>query len=114
MKRETVKSFFGKTLIFQILFFVAALFLTIYFFPREEKFRYHFQEGKPWKYGLLTASFRLSYLQKSRTDKKRTRQHSTTISTFLCRKRIDRETTDSKISTSVQKRLERPITSSSL
>ncbi len=57
MKRETVKSFFGKTLIFQILFFVAALFLTIYFFPREEKFRYHFQEGKPWKYGLLTASF---------------------------------------------------------
>ena len=49
MKRETVKSFFGKTLIFQILFFVAALFLTIYFFPREEKFRYHFQEGKPWK-----------------------------------------------------------------
>ena len=36
MKRETVKSFFGKTLIFQILFFVAALFLTIYFFPREE------------------------------------------------------------------------------
>lgn len=57
MKRETVKSFFSKTLIFQILFFVAALFLTIYFFPREEKFRYHFQEGKPWKYGLLTASF---------------------------------------------------------
>ena len=31
--------------------------LTLYFFPREGKFRYHFQEGKPWRYGLLTASF---------------------------------------------------------
>ena len=68
MKRETVKSFFGKTLIFQILFFVAALFLTIYFFPREEKFRYHFQEGKPWKYGLLTASFDFP-IYKSQTKK---------------------------------------------
>ena len=101
MKRETVKSFFGKTLIFQILFFVAALFLTIYFFPREEKFRYHFQEGKPWKYGLLTASFDFPIYKSQEQIKKRTRQHSTTISTFLCRKRIDRETTDSKISTSI-------------
>jgi putative nucleotidyltransferase with HDIG domain len=26
-----------------------------YFFPREVKFRYQFYEGKPWRYGLLTA-----------------------------------------------------------
>ena len=92
MKRETVKSFFGKTLIFQILFFVAALFLTIYFFPREEKFRYHFQEGKPWKYGLLTASFDFPIYKSQEQIKKE----------------------QDSISTSVQKRLERPITSSSL
>ena len=36
---------------------IAAVLLTLYFFPREGKFRYHFQEGKPWRYGLLTASF---------------------------------------------------------
>lgn len=29
----------------------------VYFLPREGKFRYHFNEGKPWKYGLLTAPF---------------------------------------------------------
>ena len=35
-------------------FIIAALFIA-YFFPREGKFRYQFYEGKPWKYGLLTA-----------------------------------------------------------
>lgn len=29
--------------------------LIAYFFPREGKFRYQFYEGKPWRYGLLTA-----------------------------------------------------------
>lgn len=40
-----------------MLIYLAAAFLTVYFFPRSEKFRYHFQMGKPWKYGLLTAPF---------------------------------------------------------
>lgn len=39
------------------LLFIAATAIIVYFLPREGKFRYHFQEGKPWKYGLLTASF---------------------------------------------------------
>ena len=34
---------------------VIAALLIAYFFPREGKFRYHFYEGKPWRYGLLTA-----------------------------------------------------------
>ncbi|MDR3266113.1 MAG: hydrolase, partial [Tannerella sp.] len=34
--------------------FVTALIIA-FFFPREGKFRYQFNEGKPWKYGLLTA-----------------------------------------------------------
>lgn len=35
--------------------FIVAAFLIAYFFPREGKFRYQFYEGKPWRYGLLTA-----------------------------------------------------------
>ena len=36
-------------------YFVVAALLIAYFFPREGKFRYQFYEGKPWRYGLLTA-----------------------------------------------------------
>ena len=38
-----------------ILYFVITALLIAYFFPREGKFRYQFYEGKPWRYGLLTA-----------------------------------------------------------
>lgn len=37
------------------IYFIVAALLIAYFFPREGKFRYQFYEGKPWKYGLLTA-----------------------------------------------------------
>ena len=37
------------------LYFIIAALLIAYFFPREGKFRYQFFEGKPWRYGLLTA-----------------------------------------------------------
>ncbi|MDR3141920.1 MAG: HDIG domain-containing protein [Tannerellaceae bacterium] len=37
------------------VFFVITAALIAYFFPREGKFRYQFYEGKPWRYGLLTA-----------------------------------------------------------
>lgn len=36
-------------------YFAVAALLIAYFFPREGKFRYQFYEGKPWRYGLLTA-----------------------------------------------------------
>ena len=51
-KKRTFRVRLLKTIIF-----VASLAIMVYFLPREGKFRYHFQEGKPWKYGLLTASF---------------------------------------------------------
>ncbi|MDL2278398.1 HDIG domain-containing protein [Parabacteroides sp. OttesenSCG-928-G07] len=38
-----------------ILYFLVTAVLIAYFFPREAKFRYQFFEGKPWRYGLLTA-----------------------------------------------------------
>ena len=57
MKKETFKNIFSSRRLLQVLFFVAAVAILAYFFPREGKFRYNFQEGKPWKYGLLTAPF---------------------------------------------------------
>lgn len=44
-----------KTTIQSIAYFIVTAILIAYFFPREGKFRYQFFEGKPWKYGLLTA-----------------------------------------------------------
>lgn len=43
--------------IFKVFLFVVAAGLIIYAFPREGRFRYQFQEGKPWRYGLLTAPY---------------------------------------------------------
>ncbi|GAB6394896.1 MAG: HDIG domain-containing protein [Bacteroidales bacterium] len=37
------------------LFFVLTALLIAYFFPRTRTFRYQFDEGKPWRYELLTA-----------------------------------------------------------
>lgn len=45
------------TNIWQTIFFIIAVSLTILFIPREKQFRYHFEEGKPWRYGLLTAPY---------------------------------------------------------
>ncbi|MDR2805679.1 MAG: hydrolase, partial [Dysgonamonadaceae bacterium] len=39
------------------IYFAVAIILIIVLFPREGKFRYSFVQGKPWQYGLLTASF---------------------------------------------------------
>lgn len=38
------------------VYFIVVALLIAYFFPREGKFRYQFYEGKPWRYGLLTAT----------------------------------------------------------
>lgn len=44
--------------IFNILVFVALAMLTVFLFPRyNTSFRYHFEVGKPWGYGLITAEF---------------------------------------------------------
>ena len=38
-----------------IILFLITTIIIAYFFPREGLFRYQFFEGKPWRYGLLTA-----------------------------------------------------------
>ncbi len=39
------------------IYFIVITILIVVLFPREGKFRYLFTEGKPWRYGLLTAPF---------------------------------------------------------
>ena len=46
-----------KTRIFVPMIFMIAILLITYFFPRQGKFQYSFSEGRPWRYGLLTAPF---------------------------------------------------------
>lgn len=46
-----------KTKIFVPLVFIIAILIITYFFPRQGSFKYNFNEGRPWQYGLLTAPF---------------------------------------------------------
>ena len=57
MDQTRIQKILSSTRVLQFVFFIAAVTLVTYFFPGEGKFRYSFQEGKPWKYGLLTAPF---------------------------------------------------------
>ncbi len=46
-----------RDLLYKALIFVAATAIIIYFLPRDSKFNYQFNIGKPWKYGQLIATF---------------------------------------------------------
>lgn len=46
-----------KTKVFVPLLFIAAVLLITYIFPRQGSFKYAFNEGRPWQYGLLTAPY---------------------------------------------------------
>ncbi len=46
-----------KTRVYVPLLFILATLLITYVFPRQGKFKYSFNEGRPWRYGLLTAPF---------------------------------------------------------
>ena len=39
------------------LMFLISAFIIVYLFPREGKFRYEFQKGKPWLHETLIAPF---------------------------------------------------------
>lgn len=53
----------GKTnnkysgLAYKIMIFVVSVAVIVYFLPRDGKFNYQFDLGKPWKYGQLMATF---------------------------------------------------------
>lgn len=54
---KTSKRFSYKNLIYKSLIFIATVSVIVYFLPNEGKFNYQFNINKPWKYGLLQASF---------------------------------------------------------
>ena len=54
---KTNQRFSYKNLIYKSLIFIATVSVIVYFLPTEGKFNYQFDINKPWKYGLLQASF---------------------------------------------------------
>lgn len=60
MEKSGHKKLNTTSVIFKFFLFVIAAGLIFYAFPREGQFRYQFQEGKPWRYGLLTAPYNFS------------------------------------------------------
>ena len=54
---KTSKRFSYKNLIYKSLIFIATVSVIVYFLPNEGKFNYQLDINKPWKYGLLQASF---------------------------------------------------------
>lgn len=54
---KTNQRFSYKNLIYKSLIFIATVSVIVYFLPNKGKFNYQFDINKPWKYGLLQASF---------------------------------------------------------
>ena len=54
---KTNQRFSYKNLIYKSLIFIATVSVIVYFLPNEGKFNYQFDINKPWRYGLLQASF---------------------------------------------------------
>ncbi len=54
---QTESQFSYKKFFYKCGIFLAAVLIIVYFLPREGQFNYQFDINKPWKYGLLQASF---------------------------------------------------------
>lgn len=76
------------------IYFIVVALLIAYFFPREGKFRYQFYEGKPWKYGLLTAP---SDFPIYKTDAEVEAEKDSILKNFEPYYRMDTETSPAEI-----------------
>lgn len=54
---QTKKEYTVKELLCRCMIFLITVAIIVYFLPREHRFNYQFEINKPWKYGLLQASF---------------------------------------------------------
>jgi|AntAceMinimDraft_17_1070374.scaffolds.fasta_scaffold02452_3 putative nucleotidyltransferase with HDIG domain len=61
------------TKIFKVLLFLIIVVLIVYFLPREAKFKYEFQQGKPWMHKDLIATFDFA-INKSEKDIKKEKE----------------------------------------
>lgn len=71
MKRKNFQENLSQNLI-KIGFFILSAILILQSFPREGRFRYSFQEGKPWRYGLMTAPYDFQIFKSDEEVKKET------------------------------------------
>jgi cyclic-di-AMP phosphodiesterase PgpH len=53
----------NSLIIYRILLFIATAAIIVWIFPKEGKFRYEFQRGKPWMHEALIAPFDFSILK---------------------------------------------------
>lgn len=66
------RRFSYKDLLYKCLIFVVTVSIISYFMPKEGKFNYEFDIDKPWKYGLLQASFDFNiYKSEQQIEKER-------------------------------------------
>lgn len=77
-----------------VVYFLLATLLIAYFFPREGKFRYLFYEGKPWRYGLLTAP---SDFPIYKTDEEVKAEKDSLLKRFDPYYRLDPETSEREV-----------------
>lgn len=63
----SIKEKISKINIPIVVYFIVAIFIIMYFFPREGKYTYSYSESKPWHYGLLTAPFSF-HIQKPQSE----------------------------------------------
>lgn len=52
-----LKSSSYRDLLYKWALYFAAVVLVVFFMPRDGKFNYQFDKGKPWRYGQLVAAF---------------------------------------------------------
>jgi len=71
MKRKNFQDNLSQNLI-KIGFFILSAILILQSFPREGRFRYSFQEGKPWRYGLMTAPYDFQIFKSDKEVKQET------------------------------------------
>lgn len=78
MKRKNFKENLSQNLL-KVAFFLISAVLILQSFPREGRFRYSFQEGKPWRYGLMTAPYDFQIFK---TDKEIQRETDSVMKEF--------------------------------
>ncbi len=58
MEDKNINYFKYQDLLIRVLLVIIATILTVYFFPKSDRFKYDFNQGEPWQYETLYAPFR--------------------------------------------------------
>ena len=67
MQKFLDRVFRNQSLLYKYVLYIASVACIVFFFPKGSKFKYEYQQGKPWQYDNLYAPFDFS-LKKSRAE----------------------------------------------